>query len=353
MKTALLAAVISFAGVAFPFARTITAAEYYFNSDPGPGNGIPIPILASPAPRITVDVPQETIAALPDGVHFLVARVKDEEDNWSIAFSRPFHKEDPVEIDPRLTRVDYQWYHEGEPRSTPISLTPQPGAKEGAWMPEIPLPIGGQQGETWQLALTAYDTEGAYCVPVASSVKLLAQPPSLEELLTDAFPNANPSELGPLGNPLGDSFTNIEKYYLGLDPLKPTNENAIDLLNPLDFPGNAQSIKPWHPQYGIPLTFYDNVPPIFPPFINAMKAKSAGDERAPVMLRYTRNRNVRNVTGVVQTSTTLDENSWREVEAEEAVIPNDAYTDKVILRPKVSKDESGRQFFRLKITEVP
>lgn len=77
------------------------------------------------------------------------------------------------------------------------------------------------------------------------------------------------------------------------------------------------------------------------------------ESQAPVALLYTRNRYARNVTGTVEASISLTENSWAPVEAVEEVTPLDPYTDQVILRPIPPPDGGGRHFYRLKVKEEP
>ncbi|MDA1068073.1 MAG: hypothetical protein O3C43_16405 [Verrucomicrobia bacterium] len=85
-----LLALISFAGLATA-QPVIEQAEYYFNSDPGPGNGTAISV---PAPNespidISFDIPAGTLAALDDGWHKLVVRFKDNDGDWSVAMKLP------------------------------------------------------------------------------------------------------------------------------------------------------------------------------------------------------------------------------------------------------------------------
>ena len=70
---------------------TITSAEYYFDVDPGPGNGTPITI-DTPGSNVsvTVNVPAPTIAALNPGINILVVRVADAEGDWSHAATTSF-----------------------------------------------------------------------------------------------------------------------------------------------------------------------------------------------------------------------------------------------------------------------
>ncbi|NRA94095.1 MAG: T9SS type A sorting domain-containing protein [Psychroserpens sp.] len=63
-------------------AALITAAEYFFDIDPGIGNGTPIDLDDSVSidEDLSVDVPVD----LPDGDHFLYIRVQNTDGTWSL-----------------------------------------------------------------------------------------------------------------------------------------------------------------------------------------------------------------------------------------------------------------------------
>ncbi len=60
----------------------ITKAEYFFNTDPGYGNGVDIPLTA--ANDVNGLVANLNIASLPTGLHTLYLRTKDAQGKWSI-----------------------------------------------------------------------------------------------------------------------------------------------------------------------------------------------------------------------------------------------------------------------------
>ena len=67
----------------------IVAAEYYFDTDPGTGNGNPINITTSgDSIGLTTIIPT---TGQPNGFHYLIIRVKDVNDNWSLYESRGFY----------------------------------------------------------------------------------------------------------------------------------------------------------------------------------------------------------------------------------------------------------------------
>ena len=107
-------------------AKTITVAEYFIDADPGQGLGTPFAV-SSPGVAINqaVQVPAATIAALPDGPHLLVCRLRDDEGVWSVAFARGFHKSNPLpEAQLSVSKIEYRWFQNGAPVSPAIPLTP-------------------------------------------------------------------------------------------------------------------------------------------------------------------------------------------------------------------------------------
>ncbi len=66
----------------------ITAAEYFFDADPGQGNGIPINVgTAGPVVNFSLNVP----TSLADGFHFLAVRVRNADGQWSHFDKRGFY----------------------------------------------------------------------------------------------------------------------------------------------------------------------------------------------------------------------------------------------------------------------
>ncbi|MGP8217111.1 MAG: T9SS type A sorting domain-containing protein [Bacteroidia bacterium] len=70
------------------FAQNITTAEYYFDKDPGLGNGTPITI-SSPATTENINLNIPTTGLQP-GVHYLYIRGKNANNMWSIILGREF-----------------------------------------------------------------------------------------------------------------------------------------------------------------------------------------------------------------------------------------------------------------------
>ncbi|HPO63881.1 MAG TPA: fibronectin type III domain-containing protein, partial [Candidatus Kapabacteria bacterium] len=69
-------------------AAPIVAAEYYYDSDPGQGNGIPYPIAAGDTVVIMDSFLTDSLSA---GIHALHFRFKDENGNWSMTKANNFY----------------------------------------------------------------------------------------------------------------------------------------------------------------------------------------------------------------------------------------------------------------------
>ena len=310
-----------------PAPVTVVAAEYFIDTDPGVGLGAPVQVgIPGDVADFTIQLPIAEFAALSEGHHRLGIRTKDSIGNWSEAFARTFGK-DPADAplpESLMDRVEYQWHGGNGPVSGTFSSFAPLRTDLHTWLPDLPVPQGAE-GDIFQLVITPYDTQGARGDSVTRNVKL-APPPILAEVLSQAFPGANPQDLSPTGNPLGDTLNNLQKYYLGLDPTRRSGESGLSVVSAGS--SGAGGVMP-------------------------RAVRSSMEESAPVALRYTRNRYVRNVRGTVEASISLAGDSWMPVVAVEEVTPLDPYTDQVTLRPIPPSNSAGRQFFRLVVEETP
>jgi len=82
----------------------LTALEYFFNTDPGPGNGIPLTI----TPGTTIDLTNINIAttSLAVGWHTLHVRARDANNVWGFYESRQIYVRGPATPDPPVTVHD-------------------------------------------------------------------------------------------------------------------------------------------------------------------------------------------------------------------------------------------------------
>jgi hypothetical protein len=137
------------------------AAEYFIDADPGPGNGTPVTVSSTDWPLVlAVDIPPATIADLSPGTHTLACRVRDELGNWSVAFARPFHKEDiVVEPPPLVAAIEFQWLLDNVAVSAPVVISAGTPARELTLTPVASV-AGLENGRIYQLVVTPIDTRG-------------------------------------------------------------------------------------------------------------------------------------------------------------------------------------------------
>lgn len=148
---------------------TIADAEYFFDTDPGFGQGVSIPV--SPGgTNVTLDFTID-LTSIPDGFHQLYARVKDSEGNWSLASMRAFYKHTAIPADPLLTEIEY-------------FLDTDPGFGQGTSVPITPnapdvttdfiVDLSSLSNGFHHLFVRARDTEGQWSL--TSSHSFIKQP---------------------------------------------------------------------------------------------------------------------------------------------------------------------------------
>jgi len=87
----------------------IVKAEYFFDTDPGTGNGIAMNISAEDTVPFATGI---QVTSLLPGYHFLYVRVKDTYQKWSLYFSRQFYVYDPSPPKaagnmPKISKAEY------------------------------------------------------------------------------------------------------------------------------------------------------------------------------------------------------------------------------------------------------
>ena len=70
------------------------AAEYFIDNDPGPGLGLPLPVIAGPdSSQVVTSIPT---TGMPSGPHVLFVRTKDVAGRWSLYEQKPFFIKQPM-----------------------------------------------------------------------------------------------------------------------------------------------------------------------------------------------------------------------------------------------------------------
>jgi len=80
-------------------------AEYFYDTDPGQGNGTALP--TTPGDSLLIDTNVPTTSLSP-GFHKLIVRAKNQEGKWSLYETRTFYIQSPIDpITPQLSEAEY------------------------------------------------------------------------------------------------------------------------------------------------------------------------------------------------------------------------------------------------------
>jgi PKD repeat protein len=143
----------------------VTALEYFFDDDPGLGNGITIPCTPSGFVNIQKNI---DVGGLSFGAHKIYIRAMDENNNWGIAQAKTvvIQKSDKRTPTPNVANVEYFWDDD-------------PGAGSGAIIPISPdtlfnkqcnINVIGMAFGSHKLYVRARDGRGDWGIPQAVSV---------------------------------------------------------------------------------------------------------------------------------------------------------------------------------------
>ena len=82
----------------------ITKAEYFYDADPGVGNGSNIPVTVNPSLNITINTPTTPLTA---GFHTMNVRVRDDQGRWSLFTTRTFYLMPASALPSNLVKLEY------------------------------------------------------------------------------------------------------------------------------------------------------------------------------------------------------------------------------------------------------
>lgn len=213
----------------------IVAAEYFFNTDPGLGQATPVAVTPGQSSvNLSVSIPGSAIAGFSPGLHRVWMRVRDENGQWSESLARTFRIDGPgpgPEPDPLpVDRIDYRWYRNGAPVGPVVSLIPAAPASSISFDQLAGL-AGLQDGLTYQLVATPYDTLGTAGFSVTKSIAIQTVDsdndglPDLYETTHGLNPNLFADAALDSDN---DGLTNTQEFNLGTRPdLRDTAGNGL------------------------------------------------------------------------------------------------------------------------------
>jgi hypothetical protein len=194
----------------------VAYAEYYFNEDPGLGEGEELPVTS----RNVVDI-QETVelAGLPDGRHKLFVRAKDSNGKWSTVYNRTFLKT-TLPDDPKPQIVEVEYYFNEEPglgNGENISVSAASEIEVEETLDISSLDIGANQ-----LYVRAKDENGKWSQPYEHSFDVLGTLEAATLLQPDDSTKASNSPVFKWGEVEGAEF-----YEFVLDSVSSFDSQAL------------------------------------------------------------------------------------------------------------------------------
>jgi len=210
----------------------IVAMEYFFDADPGFGNGIPLPIATDSIVEVVFDA---DFSQLDNGVHNFYVRVKDEDGKWTLLYSEAiFIFSPPIAGSPEILQdvVAMEYFFDNDPgfgNGTEIMNAPDSVIVEN-FFADIAMLGGGTHilytrvkdgNNKWsQVATTPFCIQG---------IQLYLEGPYKT---STGFMSTDLIEAGllPLSQPFG-SNTNAEWFYNGTESVASIpNTNIVDWL---------------------------------------------------------------------------------------------------------------------------
>jgi gliding motility-associated-like protein len=124
-------------------AQTLTRAEYFFNADPGTGNGTALPVTPAGVLDVNYSIP---ITSLSAGFHRLTLRFRDNTGKWSHGQARNFFITPPLPVIPQavnITRAEYFIDTDpGRGNGVSISVSAASSLNQNVSVPLNSLPAG-------------------------------------------------------------------------------------------------------------------------------------------------------------------------------------------------------------------
>ncbi len=155
-------------------APAIAGAEYFFDTDPGPGHGTALTIPAGDVSNFSVDLPINTLSP---GFHFLTIRIKDSSDRWGQFETRGFYVYPGAAAAGDIVKAEY--FIDVDPgqglATEAIVVTPAQDINQ-----VFPLEISGVSPGVHTLGFRVQDEEGVWSEPQMSDITVLncTAPPS-------------------------------------------------------------------------------------------------------------------------------------------------------------------------------
>ncbi len=183
----------------------VTQAEYFFDTDPGFGNGTGATLTAGQDINFAIS---GNISTLSKGLHTLYVRVKDANNKWSLTHTQLFYRE-PVVINPIPNITQAEYFYDVDPgfgNGTAFGISPQAQDITQA----ISLPTAGLNKGFHRLYIRVKDANSKWSITSTNLFyyESIVTTPALADLITvewfwntdPGFGNANKITLPPGNN---------------------------------------------------------------------------------------------------------------------------------------------------------
>lgn len=204
----LFIAVLMIFSITTAFAQIVNNAEYFFDTDPGPGNGTPISIST---PGVSVTFPAQIPTNLLPGFHWLGIRVKDSDGKWSLFQRKDFYVSQPGTDLPIITRAEYFFDNDpGVGGGTPLNFQTT-GFSVSQTFP-ITVPVS-MTGGTHYLAIRVKDQAGHWSlfqrdtIVVGASTATISCPGNVVVSAAAGQCSAVVNNIDAVTSPAGASYT--------------------------------------------------------------------------------------------------------------------------------------------------
>jgi gliding motility-associated-like protein len=145
----------------------ITRAEYFYDIDPGIGNGTNIPVTANPTQNLTINAPTTPLTA---GFHTVNVRVRDDQGRWSLFTTRTFYLMPASVLPSNLVKLEY--YVDTDPGIGQATLVNIPTAPTVNQLFSLDLPV--LTPGSYTLNVRAKDSNGFWSERVSAPFAITA-----------------------------------------------------------------------------------------------------------------------------------------------------------------------------------
>ena len=221
---------------------TLTAAETFFDADPGAGMGFRYAISGLPASHTgVIPVDAAAMQALSTGVHTLSVRYQDSRGVWGAPSTTLIVKSGETVESLKIARFEWEWWigsnFAGRTAGTPIPVTPALASSE------VPVRLSWVQltaGQTVTIRLWGVAGDGSVGIPAQRTWTVEAHALAWNKSHFTPAEIGNTAISGPTADPDGDGASNLLELALGSDP-RQTSGVPFDIAEP-DAPGRGLTL---------------------------------------------------------------------------------------------------------------